>query len=1411
MATTYYYPNGNDGGWVVSTNTNCDDGFNPGNGLDNDVTGPNDATFITCDDEAGDILNLDTGVGSGEHAIVDGDTITQVQIKVRATLNASDADSNLQVDLIIGGTAQGTQQETGHLTGSFVTYTLSTTGWDSDWTAAQIAGMQVRLTSEQGGMPSAYDVDVSEVEVIITYTPDASVTEEPPEEDLFLTGKVPTLLHNSIRKPAIDDLNFTGKVPVVNELFVRTIPYLGLRLATQTGLALRGSTPTIIVTTGGDLTEEPPKGTLTLTGKVPTLFREDTITVPERDLTLAGKVPTVFREDYITPPIEELDLAGKVPVVARDIIVPERDLVLDGKVPTVFREDTITVPERDLVLSGKQPSVKVGLNTPAGALVLDGKVPTLFREDTITVPEEALALTGKVPVVARNIIVPERALTLDGKVPTLFREDTITVPEETLALAGKVPVVARDIIVPERDLVLNGKQPSVERSYTITVPERDLTLNGKIPEAATGLLVSDGALSLSGKVPTLFREDSITPPIDELNLAGKVPTLFREDSITPPIEELDLAGKLPVLAQTRNHWIDVGGAILYLVSRRGLWLRGLTPTITVAPSGSPTITPAVEELNLAGKVPTLFREGSITPAVEELNLTGKVPTIVVNHLVTPAIDALVLDGKIPTIPAAEFIAEPDAGALALSGKTPTLAGSFTVQPAAETLVLSGKAPTLPALTDVLNINAWDNGWPNGFISNITEATANADGSAVSTTLISDVVVFDLDDTSIIRDLDIVTRVDVKLRIRATSDPGPVTNPWVQVELLVGAFSQGTVALLNLPSSFTTYSLNDSGWNSDWTLSQLNSMQVRVTTQGTASDHPEYFIDCADVVVTYTYVPPHVAVLGAGSLALAGKVPVPDEVGGFQSVRPAATALTLAGESMTFNWSIAAPEKSLSLQGKPFWATHYYLQLQPNAMDDFNNWEVGNVTNIDEPTQSADAQTISTDQDVQIQILHFDDVTGIIDPLDDILNITVRVRARFDGPGSSYDLQVDVGSEGILLGGPPDSTISYGGSGYTNHPLGPSWYGGNGGQDITAWKYPDTPWTVPRLNDLIVQLVPFGLTTPGIDFVYLDAIDVVVTYAPQSPMVITPPAAELSLSTDTVTLDYAYSVYPAAETLALTGKVPPLFRQDAYQPPAEFLFLAYYPPIMFEEAYRLPAIDTLSLSGKAPTTLVNHLATPAAETLALSGKVPVAETTADHVTEIPGHAQLYLRPEASIIQTATTSAVSPPREQLSFEGQAPTADTSRNVWTTSGSTSLALAGAAPTLVQGKVRVPATEILTLTATVPAVVPSTVINVPAGAWTLSTGTPQLGLAAADLALTTYQPTILVDSLRLPAKAELRLIGRAIIADAARITMVEGSLVLNSYAPTLTFTSTISAGEPGLINVTTRRGLEHIATPLA
>ncbi|MDX1489093.1 MAG: hypothetical protein R3268_12870 [Acidiferrobacterales bacterium] len=176
MATEYWYPNGNNGGWDTSNHANCNEGIN-GSGLDDDSDGPVDGTFIRETTEAVSI-DLDTGPAGGSSAIGDADTVTQVRIFVRATRNSGDEDNNIQVDLLIGGTAQGTQQETGHLATSFTTYTLSDTGWDSDWSAAQLAGMQVRLTTEQGGMPSAYECDVSEVEIEVTYTEASSA--EPP-------------------------------------------------------------------------------------------------------------------------------------------------------------------------------------------------------------------------------------------------------------------------------------------------------------------------------------------------------------------------------------------------------------------------------------------------------------------------------------------------------------------------------------------------------------------------------------------------------------------------------------------------------------------------------------------------------------------------------------------------------------------------------------------------------------------------------------------------------------------------------------------------------------------------------------------------------------------------------------------------------------------------------------------------------------------------------------------------------------------------------------------------------------------------------------------------------------------------------------------------------------------------------
>ena len=79
MAIEYWYPNGNDGGWDDSDNTKADEGLNPGPGLDNDSSGPDDTDFLRETTEA-IALELDLG------AVTDIKEIVQVHVVLRQHL-----------------------------------------------------------------------------------------------------------------------------------------------------------------------------------------------------------------------------------------------------------------------------------------------------------------------------------------------------------------------------------------------------------------------------------------------------------------------------------------------------------------------------------------------------------------------------------------------------------------------------------------------------------------------------------------------------------------------------------------------------------------------------------------------------------------------------------------------------------------------------------------------------------------------------------------------------------------------------------------------------------------------------------------------------------------------------------------------------------------------------------------------------------------------------------------------------------------------------------------------------------------------------------------------------------------------------------------------------------------------------
>ena len=116
-------------------------------------------------------------------ALTDAHTINSVTLTVRAQKGGTAGNERFQVDLLIGGVVQGSQQSTGNLTTSFANYTgINDAGWNSDWTQAELNGMQVRLTAIQAGMGGTQVTDLDCIDVIVDYTAPVTFT---PEADAF--------------------------------------------------------------------------------------------------------------------------------------------------------------------------------------------------------------------------------------------------------------------------------------------------------------------------------------------------------------------------------------------------------------------------------------------------------------------------------------------------------------------------------------------------------------------------------------------------------------------------------------------------------------------------------------------------------------------------------------------------------------------------------------------------------------------------------------------------------------------------------------------------------------------------------------------------------------------------------------------------------------------------------------------------------------------------------------------------------------------------------------------------------------------------------------------------------------------------------------------------------------------------
>lgn len=174
----------------------------------------------------------------------------------------------------------------------------------------------------------------------------------------------------------------------------------------------------------------------------------------------------------------------------------------------------------------------------------------------------------------------------------------------------------------------------------------------------------------------------------------------------------------------------------------------------------------------------------------------------------------------------------------------------------------------------------DSGWPTGAFGDIDEAIGSPDAAVMSTTdaELPDVLILDIAPSEVV-DGDTVTNITINCRARVTGTGG---KDDLTFDLLIGGVAQGTaVTHASVGSTYSTLVSNDTGWNVDRSETDMDGMQVRVTSgQRGMGSAATYEIDALEVVTTYTAGSAITPITG---LALSVFTPVGDLGGSIGSI------------------------------------------------------------------------------------------------------------------------------------------------------------------------------------------------------------------------------------------------------------------------------------------------------------------------------------------------------------------------------------------------------------------------------------------------------------------------------------------------------------------------------------------------
>jgi len=192
----------------------------------------------------------------------------------------------------------------------------------------------------------------------------------------------------------------------------------------------------------------PSAGSLTLTGKVPTIEATTDVNVPKGSLAFSGKVPAINTGTQVAPPKGELAFTPRVPAINTGASASPATsaLALLGYAPFIDTPVQVDAPLGTLALTPGVPNVGTGvINDVIGNFLL------LEADDSI-------ASTGA------SVAPPVAALLLDAPVPLISSATSVNPDAGVLAFTSLAPNVGAGVTI-EMDpgiLKLTPKAPNIQ-------------------------------------------------------------------------------------------------------------------------------------------------------------------------------------------------------------------------------------------------------------------------------------------------------------------------------------------------------------------------------------------------------------------------------------------------------------------------------------------------------------------------------------------------------------------------------------------------------------------------------------------------------------------------------------------------------------------------------------------------------------------------------------------------------------------------------------------------------------------------------------------------------------------------------------------------------------------------------------